>query len=169
MIDQASAQRVVNFFHLAASDKITHVDALFQSAGGTVGDGIFLHHYFKALPIELTLHNVGLVASAAVVAYLGAHHRKASKTATFMLHNSIHSAAMSGAARFQNIAKSLVLDDERTQSILREFVKMPEELWTEMANHDLFLSAYDAVQYGVSEGISDFGPVNDGPLYNILV
>jgi hypothetical protein len=33
------------------------MNLLFQSTGGSVSDGIFLHNLFKSLPMKLTLYN----------------------------------------------------------------------------------------------------------------
>jgi ATP-dependent Clp protease protease subunit len=92
---------------------------LFQSNGGLVGDGICLHNFFRALPIELTLYNVGSIASIAVTAYLGAKHRKASAYAAFMLHRTYASPQAATSDRLHAIAQSVSLDDERTEAILR--------------------------------------------------
>ena len=78
-IEQATAQKVVNSLTIAMGGKVKHVHLLFQSAGGYVGDGVFLYNLFRSIPIELTLYNVGQISSAGVVAYLGAKRRKTTK------------------------------------------------------------------------------------------
>jgi ATP-dependent protease ClpP protease subunit len=77
-IDQAMAQKIVNNLTAASVQKVKHVHLLFQSAGGYVGDGVFLYNLFRSIPVELTLYNVGQISSAGVVAYLGAKRRKTS-------------------------------------------------------------------------------------------
>ena len=58
-INQASAQKTVNALSIAMGGKVQHVHLLFQSAGGYVGDEVFLYNLFRSIPIELTLYNVG--------------------------------------------------------------------------------------------------------------
>jgi ATP-dependent protease ClpP protease subunit len=85
-IEQATAQKIVNALAIAGNAKVKHIHLLFQSAGGYVGDGVFLYNLFRSIPIEITLYNVGQISSAGVIAYLGAKARKTAKTATFMIH-----------------------------------------------------------------------------------
>jgi ATP-dependent protease ClpP protease subunit len=93
-IDQANAQKVVNSLTFAMGGKVKHIHFLFQSAGGYVGDGVFLYNLFRSIPIETTLYNVGQISSAGVVAYLGATHRKTTRNATFMMQH--HDVYVSG-------------------------------------------------------------------------
>ena len=53
------------------AQRVAHVHLLFQSNGGTVGDGLCLYNFFRSLPISLTFYNTGSVASVAAIAYLG--------------------------------------------------------------------------------------------------
>jgi ATP-dependent protease ClpP protease subunit len=109
-IDQIASQRIVNSLTAALSGNIRHIHVLFQSAGGFVGDGVFLYNLFRAVPIEVTLYNGGQISSAAVVAYLGARHRKTSARATFMMHRATNNPQSAGAAKLQSIAKSLAIE-----------------------------------------------------------
>ncbi len=84
-IEQATAQKIVRCLTAASVNQVKHVHILFQSAGGYVGEGVFLYNLFRSMPIELTLYNVGQLSSAAVVAYLGAKRRKTSAHATFII------------------------------------------------------------------------------------
>jgi len=150
-IEQATAQKIVNGLAGAMALKIKHVHALFQSAGGYVGDGVFLYNLFRSVPIELTLYNVGQISSAGVIAYLGARHRKTSRRATFMLHRSTNSPQFATAESLNHTAKSLVLDDERTADILKNHVKFPQELWDDLKYRDLYLSGEEAVKLGLAD------------------
>jgi ATP-dependent Clp protease protease subunit len=168
-IEQATAQKMVAGLTAAVQAKVVkHVHILFQSAGGLVGDGVFLYNLFRSLPIELTLYNVGQISSAAVIAFLGAKHRKTSSRATFMVHRTTQNPHPATSRNLEHIAKSLALDDERTEAILREHVKFPEEMWAAMHYHDLHLSAQEAVEYGIADEISDFGPPAGTQIFNIL-
>lgn len=83
--------------------------AVFQSTGGGIGDGICLYNVFKALSIDLTLYNTGHVASIAVLAYLGAKHRKVSRHAAFMIHRTQTTTQSANTQTVQAFAKSAVL------------------------------------------------------------
>lgn len=167
-IQEATAQKVVANLSFASVSKVKHIHILFQSIGGYVGDGVFLYNLFRSVPIELTLYNVGQISSAAVIAYLGAKHRKTSARAAFMLHRTTNSPQSATAATLQNLAKNLVLDDERTEAILRDHVKFPPELWDELKHHDVYVSADQAVKYGLADEIGDFAPPSGSQVYNML-
>jgi ATP-dependent Clp protease, protease subunit len=167
-IEQATAQKILNTLAIAMGGKVKHVHLLFQTAGGYVGDGVFLHNFFRSIPIELTLYNAGQISSAGVTAYLGAKTRKTSKSATFMLHRCINSPQFATATKLQRVAETLVLDDARTDEILRGHVKLPPELWDELKYHDVYLSGEEAVNFGLSDGIAEFAPPAGVAVFNIL-
>jgi ATP-dependent protease ClpP protease subunit len=38
---------------------VNHLHLMFQTTGGDIGDGIALYNLFRALPITISLYNVG--------------------------------------------------------------------------------------------------------------
>lgn len=163
-IEQGSVQRIFAGLTLA-TQKIKHLHLLFQSTGGFIGEGICLYNFFRAMPIELTLYNVGTVSSIAAVAFLGARNRKASRYATFMLHRSHVSPQAATAEGLEASARSLRTDDERTDAILREHLKVPPDKWPNPAKPELWLTAKEAVECGLATGIGEFGPPVGSQLY----
>jgi ATP-dependent protease ClpP protease subunit len=59
------------------------ITILFANYGGSTDDGIALYTYLTALPVELTMHAVGVVGSMAIPVFLAARHRFASEHARF--------------------------------------------------------------------------------------
>ena len=167
-IDQASSQKVVNSLTIAMGGKAEHVHLLFQSAGGYIGDGVFLYNLFRSIPIELTLYNVGQIASAGVIAYLGAKRRKTAATATFMLHRSTNSPQFATSTKLNHVAKSLVLDDQRTETIVRAHVKFPQEIWDAIEHQDVYLTGQEAVDFGLADEIGEFSPPAGTQVFNLL-
>jgi hypothetical protein len=98
-VDQASVARIMSGMATAINNRVPRLHLLFQSSGGLVGDGVCLYNFLKALPIPLTIYNVGSVSSIAALAYLGAEERKVSAHATFMLHRTYASPQAAGAER----------------------------------------------------------------------
>lgn len=117
-IDQAAVQRIFQGMTSAIANSIHDIHLLFQSFGGSVGDGVCLYNFFKTLPVDLTLYNVGNVSSAATTAFLGAKKRKASAYATFMVHRVQSAAQPATTERLQSMTHSVLADDERTEAIL---------------------------------------------------
>jgi ATP-dependent Clp protease, protease subunit len=167
-INQVNGAKVVNSLTGAIAGKVEHVHLLFQSAGGYVGDGVFLYNLFRAITIELTLYNAGQISSAGVIAYLGAKRRKTTASGTFMLHRSTNSPQFATATKLTHVAKSLVLDDQRTETIVREHVKFPSEVWDALAHHDLYVSGNEAIKFGIAHEIGEFAPPAGTQVFNLL-
>jgi ATP-dependent protease ClpP protease subunit len=71
-INAANTAKLVNGLTVVSSSGSKRIH-IFQSWGGYVGDGVFLYNALKKLSVEVVLYNAGQVASAATLAYLGAH------------------------------------------------------------------------------------------------
>jgi ATP-dependent Clp protease protease subunit len=150
-----------------AANQVGHVHLLFQSTGGTVADGVCLYNFLNTLPIEISLYNVGTVASAGALAYLGAKTRKVSTTGTFMLHRTQATPFGATAERLLALGKSVMLDDQRTEAILRSHLNLPDDLWEIHRVADLWLSAEEAVKYGLATEIADFAPPKGTLLFGV--
>lgn len=166
-INQANASRIVHGVTGAIAAGNKHLHIMFQSWGGFVGDGVMLYNFFRALPIDVSLHNSGQVASAAITAYLGAQRRVASRNSIFMIHKSHNSPQFATANKLERLTRNLVLDDQRSESIWREHVNMPEELWEEMEYHDLYLTGEEAVKYGLATDLGEFAPPPGTQVYKV--
>ena len=118
----------------------------------------FLYNALKKLSVEIVLYNAGQVASAATLAYLGAHSRKTTANAVFMIHKSTYNPNASGADKLKAVADNLAIDDIRVEEILRNHLRLPDELWTQFRFHDVYLNGTDAVAYGMADEIGEFSP-----------
>jgi ATP-dependent Clp protease, protease subunit len=166
-IDQNAVQKIFQGFATAMSANVKKAHLLFQSTGGMVGDGICLYNYFQALPLELTIYNAGAVQSIAVVAYLGAHKRKTSARATFMIHRTMYSPQPADAYHLEIATNIVTLDDRRTDSILRDHIKLSDDQWANLGRHDLTFSAEEAVNIGMANEIGEFTPPPGCMIYTI--
>jgi len=140
---------------------------LFQSSGGGIGEGVCLYNFFRTLQIDLTLYNVGTVSSIAVIAYLGAKHRKVSPHGTFMIHRTQTTTQAANTQTVKAFAESAVLFDKNTESILRQHIKMPEDKWAHFNHNDLWFSADDASKFGIADEIAEFAPPAGTKLFSV--
>lgn len=131
-IDQQAVQRFANALTIASNNGVEQIHMLFQTPGGTVGDGICLYNLFRSIPIDISLYNVGTIASVGVIAYLGAANRKTTANATFMIHKTYFSPIAATTDRLQAAANAALLDDTRIESILHEHVTLPKEDWDQI-------------------------------------
>jgi ATP-dependent Clp protease protease subunit len=161
MVDQAATQRLLGNLALVTQDKtVTGVHLLFQSPGGNIGDGVCLYNVFRAYPLPLTLYNAGAIMSVAAIAYLGAKTRKTSAHAIFNLHRSTFSPQAASAGTLESLAEAVLLEDKRTETILREHLSLTETQWKNLdrPGAGLWLSATDALQAKMATAIGDFAP-----------
>jgi ATP-dependent Clp protease, protease subunit len=165
-IDQAAVQRIFAGITTGTANKLESIHLLFQSYGGAVSDGVCLYNFFRSLPLDLTLYNVGNVSSAATIAFLGAKKRKTSAYATFMIHRAQSPAQAATAERLHAIAHSVIADDERIEAILRSGLTLSEDQWTVQKSADLWLTAKEAVTCGLAE-IGEFAPPAQTVIFNI--
>jgi ATP-dependent protease ClpP protease subunit len=167
-INAANASKLVNGLIVVGNSGTKRIHILFQSWGGFVGDGVFLYNALKKLPIEVILYNAGQVASAATLAYLGAHSRKTTANAVFMIHKAINSPNAAGVDRLKAVAANLAIDDARMEEILRAHLRLPQDLWTQFRFHDVYLTGSDAVEYGMADAIGEFSPPAGVKVLNAL-
>jgi ATP-dependent Clp protease protease subunit len=166
-IDQSAVYRVSHWLSAVTHDGGGHVHLLFQSSGGNVADGVFLYNFLRTFPFQLTLYNGGSVQSIAAVAFLAARHRKVSKHGTFMVHRTHFPGANPATARELLVrVEALKIDDQRTETILREHLRLEPSRWNDLDGNDVWFTADEAVRVGIADGIADFAPPPATPLWD---
>jgi ATP-dependent Clp protease, protease subunit len=167
-INSANSAKLINGLTIVAGNGTKRIHILFQSWGGFVGDGVFLYNALRKIAIEVVLYNAGQVASAATLVFLGAHARKTTANAVFMIHKSTNTADRAGVERLKAVTANLTIDDARVEEILRTHLRLPEELWTQFSYHDVYLTGSDAVSYGMADEIGEFSPPAGARVLNAL-
>ena len=107
------------------------ITILFASEGGSTDDGIALFTYLRALPVELTMHAIGVVSSIAVPVFLaaGKSQRLASAHSRFYFHdyNWTFGAQMVGRPAIAEAALLLSNALDWTKDILKTETKLSED------------------------------------------
>jgi ATP-dependent Clp protease protease subunit len=166
-IDQAAVQRLFAAVALASQKSVQRVHLLFQSTGGNVADGVCLYNFFKTAPVDITLYNVGSVQSVAAVAYLGARNRKTSARATFQFHRTTASPQGVRIGQLKTIAESVIADDARTESILREHLNISADKWAVLDRGDLWFTGDEAIAARIADQIAEFAPPAGSMIYSL--
>lgn len=157
----------MGWLDIASQNDVQELHLLFQSTGGMVGDGVSLHNYLRAYPVDLHIYNTGAVSSIAVHGYLGAKHRYTSATGTFMIHKStMNQQGAIGITKLRALADALHIEDVRSEAVLREFTNIPEDKWALHAVQDVMFNATDAVQYGIAHAIREWQVPAGGNIFN---
>jgi ATP-dependent Clp protease protease subunit len=166
-LDQDAVTRIFKGLTAASTNDVKQFHLLFQSNGGGIGESITLYNLFRALPFDLTVYNTGTIASGATLAYLGAKKRKASAHALFMIHRTQTTTQFVNTQIIQSLADSAVIDDQRTETIFRQHITMPSEKWSQFDYRDIFFTAEEAVQAGISDEIAEFSPPTGARIFTV--
>ncbi len=166
-IDQNSVQRIFNAVAIATQKQVKHAHILFQSIGGSVGDGICLYNFLRKAPIDITLYNMGSVQSIATVAYLGAKHRKVHSSGTFMLHRTSGPPQPMTMQGLQATATAVGIDDNRTEVILKDSIELSPENWDAIRSNQFWLTAEEAIKCKLAEAMGEFSPPTGAQIYSL--
>jgi ATP-dependent Clp protease protease subunit len=168
LIDQLAVQRFFALTAGAMQDGIEEIHLLMQSVGGNVGDGVCLYNFFRALPIEVSIYNCGHISSAGVTAYLGGDRRYVTAQSTFMIHRATAVFQGANSDAVQARIPSLIMDDERTEAILKAHVELTPEQWEIHKSADLWVNSTQAVAAKLSSGVNEFDVPPGARLFNVF-
>jgi ATP-dependent Clp protease, protease subunit len=159
-------RRTFELFNGAISDNVKVIHLLIHCPGGPIADGIALYYFLQALPVKVIVYNCGSVCSAATTVFLGGSERVVAPHSTFMVHKTVIPVPNQATGpRLHAAADAVVLDDIRTEAILREHIDLTPEQWEVHKYADLTLSAYESIKCGLAHRIGLFSPA--GPMYFI--
>lgn len=167
-IDDDMVQRLFTKMAGAVSSGVQELHLMIQSTGGIINDGISVYNYLRCLPLTITTYNTGTVQSIAVSIFLAAKKRKASLSATFMIHKAtFYAASPTTSVQLSAVTQSLMVDDDRIERILKQCIEMPDEKWEAHRYVDLFITSEEALAFGIIDEIADFRPPPGATLINI--
>jgi ATP-dependent Clp protease protease subunit len=169
LIDAAGVTRLAQALNAAVNNQFDRVYLCFTSNGGYVGDGIYLYHHIRSLPIPLTIHNTGTVASIAATLFVAGEKRLCSPNAIFMTHPvAVGTQAQSlSSAPLVTALQAALADEERTEAILRERTNMPKEVLDARRRGDIYIPAKQALEYGLVDEIGDFSLPTGNQIFQI--
>jgi len=146
-------QHLTNFIQAGAS----HVVVAISSPGGGVQPAFALYNTLRALPLHVTMHNIGVVQSAANVVFVGADTRLADASATFKFHQP--TATLEGeydATDLRQHTKDLTLGEKRTRRVLEGRTGMTGARIDTLKRQAETVSATGAVKLGLISGVGTF-------------
>lgn len=157
-IESGSVTRISAALNHAVNNGFTEVYLAFSSLGGYIADGVYLYNHIRALPIPVTIHATGNIASVAVSIYVGATKRYCSKNVLFMMHPTAVPGSAEGMSwpRLQNLMDSALAEENRTEGILRDRCAIPDELLATRRFSEVHFSPEDAVKFGVAHEVKEF-------------
>jgi hypothetical protein len=75
-----------------------------------------------------------------------------------MIHRTYISPHAARAENLQAFAHAMILDDERSEAILRQCIHLSDEMWSVHKTSDLRISAQIAVDSGLATEFGEFAP-----------
>lgn len=86
-IFQNSTKILRNVCCAAVNGGVSNLTIQFSSDGGSIDDGFALYEFLKSLPLNLVMHNIGMVGSIANAVFLAGKVRLASPNSIFFFHD----------------------------------------------------------------------------------
>lgn len=168
MIDDNGATRLAAALNQAVNDGCDEAHLCISSLGGFVHSGIYLYNHIRALPLRVVAYNAGTVASIAVAVFVAADERYCSAHGVFMIHpTSLSPQAGMTAPLLQSSLNGALADDARTENILRERASIPEDSLAARRSKDVYISAADAVRYGLAGEVREFALPKGHQLFQV--
>ena len=137
---------------------IGHVYLMISTPGGSVREGFALYNAVRAMPFELTTHNIGNVDSIGGIVFLAGTKRYAAKHSTFSLHGVGFTAERQ--TRFEEKLlreklDSLIADRERIAAVYVERTKLSAEEIEQVFRSSLTEGPDFALKKGIIHEIRD--------------
>lgn len=156
-IDSASVTKICQMVNTAVNNGFDEIYLNLNSPGGYMGDGIYLYNHFRALPVPVTIHNTGSVSSIATTVFVAGAQRYCTSNAIFMIHPvMMGSNGMMAATALKTALQAALHDEQRTEAILRERTRIPDEIFARRLAEDVYLSSTQALEFGLVHEIRDF-------------
>jgi ATP-dependent protease ClpP protease subunit len=157
LIDPVGVGKIATTLNVAVNEQFDGAYICFSSNGGYVGDGIFLYNHIRSLPIPVTMHNTGTVASIATTLFTAGAKRLCSPHSVFMMHPvTVNGNGMMASSLLQASLDSAQRDEARTEAILRANTKIPEEILSSRRSQDVYVAPEQALDFGLVHKIGDF-------------
>lgn len=85
-INAVTADALIAVMSEAANRGHREIHLGFASPGGEINSGLAVYHALRALPIDLSIYNIGYIASMGNIIFLAGKHRFADEHTQFMFH-----------------------------------------------------------------------------------
>jgi ATP-dependent protease ClpP protease subunit len=129
-IDMVRAKAIMGVCaNILAQHKPDELYFLFSSPGGDVNSGIVLYNYLCALPVEITMHNIGAVDSIGNVVFSAGNKKYAAPYSSFLFHGisaGLKQDQQLSLTRIKEIQSSMEADQKKIAGILQANSKLSE-------------------------------------------
>lgn len=157
-ISPGSAQGLIATLSECCNQGVRRVYMMFSTPGGSVMHGMNLYNVMRALPIGLTIHNVGNVDSIGNVVFLAGDRRYACAHSTFMFHGV--GFDMDGKQRLdekllREQLETVHAEHKRIGAVIQERSRLDDSAVQELFLQQQTKDAIFAAEYGIVDEIRD--------------
>ena len=157
-IGAGTSQALISTLSECCNQGVRHAYVMFSTPGGSVMHGMNLYNVMRALPIELTIHNVGNVDSIGNVVFLAGVKRYACAHSTFMFHGV--GFDMEGRQRLEEKLlrehlETVHAEHKRIGAVIQERSKLDNSAVQELFLQQQTKDAIFAAKYGIVDQIRD--------------
>jgi ATP-dependent protease ClpP protease subunit len=169
-IDDHTTSTLLGTFAACATQGAAGVYLMLSTQGGNVTNGITLYNVMRAMPYEITTHNVGDIASIGNAVFLAGAKRFAAPNSTFMFHGVSYTSAgeISYEKDVQHRLDSILSDQSRIGEIITARTKIPDAEVKEMFRQTSTKDATYALNFGVIDEIKDLVIPPGCPVFSLI-
>jgi ATP-dependent protease ClpP protease subunit len=166
-IGAGTSQALIATLSECCNQGVSRAYLMFSTPGGSVMHGMNLYNFMRALPIELTIHNVGNVDSIGNVVFLAGHRRYACAHSTFMFHGV--GFDLEGKQRLEEKLlreqlETVHAEHKRIGAVIQERSKLDEAAVQELFLQQQTKDAIFAARFGIVDEIRDVKIPSGAPI-----
>ena len=170
-INPNTAEALTSVLVQAQKRQVGKLYLAFSSPGGSVQAGVELYNTLRAMPFELTTHNIGSVNSMGNAVFLAGSTRYADASATFMFHGvgfDVTSPIRIEEQFARDRLESILADQNRIGTIIGSQSTLNEEKVAELFRTQRTCNAEWAKDNGIVEDVRDFNVPNGVPVVSFV-
>jgi ATP-dependent Clp protease protease subunit len=154
IVDQVANVVIAQLLYLEREDPDKDISMYIQSPGGVISSGLAIYDTMQLIRPEVSTICVGMAASmATVLLSAGAKGKRyALPNATIHLHQSV-GGAQGQAADIVIAAREIARQQDIIKDIIVKHTGQPLEKVTHDTDRDFYLSAEQAVEYGIVDEV----------------
>lgn len=158
-ITPVPTEQLVGTMARCANDGVKNVTLLLSTPGGSVMNGMNVYNVLRAMPFNLTTHNVGNVDSIGNMVFLAGDTRYAAPASTFMFHGVGFNVPPDGARLEEKFLgerlESLRADQKRIGEVIADRTDLEEEEISRLFLEQQTKDAKFALEKGIISAIRD--------------
>jgi len=170
-INPSSTESLIALLSQQANQGITEVYLMLSTPGGSVMNGLNLYNVLRAMPFQLTTHNVGHVNSIGNAVFLAGDTRYACQHSTFMFHGvglDVMAQTRLEEKRLRESLNSVMMDQNSIGSVICDRTNLSNRQVRNMFKEARTKNATDARTAGIIHDIREVNIPAGTPIFSLV-